>query len=217
MTKRLIVACLVLGTVQTTRAANIQYRPSMGISKQLTNEWKLVFSDGVRFRNSEHDLYYNQTDLGLIYSGLTPWLDISSSMKWATQEDDQGHWQQEVRPYLDATIKWQAAGLKLSDRSRLEYRQREADVDVWRFRNHIKAQFPWEWSRWRLKPYMADEVYFRLDGSGLFRNRTFGGVTMPIGKRLKGSLYYFWDNTKDDNSGEWTELNAFGVKLSCAF
>ena len=76
---------------------------------------------------------------------------------------------------------------------------------------------PWELSSLKLKPYVADEAFFCLDGTGFFRNRVVGGLTFPISPRLSGDVYYFWEETTSDESDSWEELNAFGFKLRLAF
>ena len=107
MIKPLRSATLCLGLLYCmtqVQAGDIQLRSSVGISKQVAPDWKLSFDEGIRFHPDDHQLYYNDTNLDLAYSGLAPWLETSFSMKWSTEEDDDGHWQNEVRPVFNVTI-----------------------------------------------------------------------------------------------------------------
>jgi len=211
--KCIVLSLWFLCCAVQVQAANLQYRSGIGVSKEVSPDWKMTFNDGIRFLNGENDLYYNESDLGLVYGGAAPWLDISFNMKWATQEDDDGHWQQEVRPHLNFTVKQTFLGMTIKDTTRIEYRELESDPDAWRFRNKIMAEMPWTLSPLELKPYVGDEVWFRLDGTGFYKNRVITGVTMPITSRVKGDFYYYWDKTTDDTDPGWAEQNVFGFKL----
>ena len=220
MTKPLRHCALCLGflcCIAQVQASNIQYRSSIGVTQQLASDWKLTFSDGIRSRNAEHRIYYNDSELGLGYGGLASWLDVSFNMKWAFQEDRYGHWHQEVRPHFNVTVKHEVLGMTLKDRSRIEYRELEGVKDRWRLRNQLKAEMPWTFSPLKLKPYVGDEVLFYLDGTGFYSNRVMAGVTMPISTRLSGNLYYYWDKVSIDNRVSWIEQNVIGFKLHFSF
>ncbi len=213
------VFCLgMLCCLAQIQASDIQYRSSIGITKQIADEWKLAFNDGIRFRAGDHELFYVDSNVGLAYSGLAPWLDVSFDLKWSSQEDeDDGHWQQEIRPVWNATVKHEFLGVTLKDRSRIEYRERQVDRDVWRYRNELKAEMPFALTPLKLKPYFADEVWFRLDGTGFYKNRVTAGVTLPISERVTGNVYYYWDKVTDDGDVDWEEHNVIGFKLQVAF
>ena len=203
-----------LGQVQ---ASNIQYRSSICVSKQLAPDWELDFTDGIRALNGDLDPYYNDSTLGLGYSGLASWLDMSFNMKWATQEDRTGHWRQEVRPHLKVAVKQKILGMSFKDTSCIEYREIQGHEDRWRYRNQIKAEMPWTFSPLQLKPYIGDEVWFYLDGTGFYANRVITGVKMPISEHLTGDFYYYWNEATIDNRESWIELNVFGFKLHFSF
>ncbi len=76
------------------------------------------------------------------------------------EEDSMGEWQQENRPHLNATLTGKVSGLSVSNRSRLEYRDREAQQDTWRYRNKLTMNLPVELTPLKLQPYFADEVFF---------------------------------------------------------
>jgi len=208
---------LLLCCLARVQASDIQYRSSIGMTKQIAAQWKLAFNDGIRFRAGDHELHYADSDMGLDYSGLAPWLDVSFYLKWSTQEDDDGHWQQEVRPVWNATVKHEFLGVTLMDRSRIEYRERQVDKDAWRYRNELKAEMPFTLTPLKLKPYCADEIWFRLDGTGFYKNRVVAGVTLPISERVTGNVYYYWDKVTDDGDVDWEEHNVIGFKLNVAF
>lgn len=219
MTKPLRYTILCLGLLcclTQAQAGDIQYRSGIGISKDIAPDWKFSFNEDLRFHPDDHQLYYNGTDLDLAYKGLAPWLETSFSMKYSTQEDDDGHWQNEVRPVFNVTAKHTFLGMTIKNRSRIEYRELEADDDNWRYRHYLKAEMPWALTSLKLKPYVGDEVWFRLDGTGFYKNRLVTGFTLPITSRVKGDLYYYWDKVTDDHNAPWEEHNVLGFKLKIA-
>ena len=203
--------------IAQVQASNIQYRAAIDISKQLTPDWELSFSEGIRAFNGDIDLYYNDSDLGLEYGGLAPWLDVSFNMKWGIQEGRDGHWYQEVRPHFSATVKQEILGMTVKDTSRIEYREIQAHEDRWRYRNKIQAELPWTLSPLELKPYVGDELWFYLDGTGFYANRVITGFKMPISERLTGDFYYYWNQVTPDRRETWAELNVIGFKLHMSF
>lgn len=102
----------------------------------------MVLDEQLRYRSQKRGIYYQGTDLGLVYSGLATWLDLGFKMKLAYLEDSSGHWLRETRPQLDTTLKHTIRGITVSDRSRLEYRTIEDVGDVWRYRNKPKSATP---------------------------------------------------------------------------
>jgi len=56
---------------------------------------------------------------------------------------------------MNLTFKGELFGLDVSDRSRFEFRKREAKEDSWRYRNMIKVKLPWEFTSLKLRPYFA--------------------------------------------------------------
>ena len=174
-------------------------------------------TEGIRALNGDMGLYYNDSDLGLSYSGLASWLDMSFNMKWAIHEDPSGDWHQEVRPHFGATVKQTVLGMTVKDTSRIEYREIQAHKDRWRYRNQIKAEMPWTVSPLELRPYIGDELWFYLDGTGFYANRVITGFKVPMSQRLTGDFYYYWNKATLDNRETWIELNVFGFKLHFSF
>ena len=210
--------CLgLLCCIAQVQASNIQYRSSICVSQQISPDWELSFNEGIRALNGDMDLYYNDSDLGMTYGGLASWLDMSFNMKWAIHEDPSGDWHQEVRPHLGVTVKQKILGMTVKDTSRIEYREIQAHKDRWRYRNKIQAEMPWTVSPLELRPYIGDELWFYLDGTGFYANRVITGFKMPISERLTGDFYYYWNNATIDRRETWLELNVFGFKLHFSF
>ena len=84
----------------------------------------LVLEEEFRFGDDGGNFYYQHSDLGLIYSGISDWVDVGINYRHVFLEKD-SDWKQENRPHLNATVKCKLLDFSLSNRGRLEYRNRE--------------------------------------------------------------------------------------------
>lgn len=116
---------------------------------------------------------------------------------------------------LNATLKGKVFGLETSDRSRLEYRNRENEKDVWRYRNKVTVKLPVELTALKLQPYVAEELFINLDEEGFNRNRLAGGFYINLSKNIKGDIYYLWQTSKSDR--KWDDINVIGTGLRFYF
>lgn len=103
----------------------------------------------------------------------------------------------------------------MSDRSRLEYRDREIKKDIWRYRNKLTIRLPLEFTELKLKPYLADEVFINLDEEGYNRNRLYGGVSFELSKNLTGDIFYLWQSSR--SGGGRKDINVLGTALKFHF
>ena len=86
------------------------------------------------------------------------WLDLAVSFR--QQYDRRGdRWMEENRPFGDITLRWKTKPVTLSDRSRFEYRMREDQADVFRYRNKVTVQRNRSLLREDMKPYVSAEGF----------------------------------------------------------
>lgn len=84
----------------------------------------------------------------------------------------ESRWIEENRPFADATLRWKIRAVTLSDRNRIEYRNREGQDDIFRYRNKLTMQVnAWE-PGFGLKPYAAAEAFVDESADLKERNRT---------------------------------------------
>jgi len=161
------------------------------------------------------NLYYQHTDVGFVYKGLTDRIDLGFNYRQIFEDDSKGEQRREDRPHLNFTLKGKLSGISISDRSRFEFRCREKKEDVWRYRNKITFKLPFELTALKLKPYLADELFFDLDKKGYNRNRLYGGVSFGFTKSIKGEVYYLWQSSRSGSGRE--NINVIGTKLKFYF
>jgi hypothetical protein len=175
-----------------------EYWMQVGARAQLNPEWEFGLRGMLKVRDDASSLYCRSGDGGFLYKGLADWVDVGVFFWKEYQKDARGQWRAENRPYFDVQFKTTACGFALSNRSRLEFRDLEGQRDYWRYRNMTKVQFPGEYTKFKLKPYLAEEPFFAIDAGGLRKNRVYAGVYCQLSPRIEGAVYYLWEAFKLD-------------------
>ncbi|MDA0578095.1 MAG: DUF2490 domain-containing protein [Verrucomicrobia bacterium] len=159
---------------------------------------------------------------------VTDWLDLGAAYRQQYDKRD-GHWQAESRPYGDATLFWKSRWVTLSDRNRLEYRNREEQSDTLRYRNKLTVQYHARSDGVGFKPYVAMEAF--ADESARLRERDRMRFTLGVrrepqrgllrkladdaGRALTMDWYVTEQRTKKAN--DWTNEYIAGIKIGIHF
>ncbi len=179
------------------------------ISKSL----KITLEEEFRFGDNANNFYYHHYDLGFVYD-LNKYLNLGMGYRHI-YEKKSGKFKEENEPYGMATLFWGLAGFKFDDRSRLEYRHFDYQLDAWRYRNKLNIKFPWKFSKMEIQPFLADEVFLNLNGIDLNQNRFFSGLGFNLTKNLKAEIYYLLQTSK--SAHKWTDANVLGTKIKLSF
>lgn len=100
---------------------------------------------------------------------------------------------------------------KLALRTRAEFTPGHelGDLDTendYRIRERIKYDLPYSWTKFKLTPFVYDEVFFDMDnGFDFTRNRVGAGIGYTITKHIYGDLYYFHE-TKQSGT-HWVDAD----------
>jgi hypothetical protein len=194
---------------------DFQFWQTAAASFDLNKDWTGAVEELLKFGDDAGHFYYHHTDLGFVYGGLADWIDLGFNYKELFLEDSDGHWSREKRPHLNVTFKGRLGTLDWTDGSRLEFRDRETEEDLWRYVNRLRVKLPWEFTKFKFRPYVADYLYVNLEGRAFDKNRFLSGVSFELTKDIESELYYLWQSGRWD--GRWEELNALGLQLKIAF
>jgi len=212
-----VTVLLMVGFCQKSFATDdgdFQYWNTESVSWKMGDNWKGSLTEEFRFTDDAGDFTHQHSDLSFTYSGLADCLDLGFAYRHIFAKKNDG-WPRESRPYLNATIKGKLSDWAWSCRGRLEYRERQAAEESWRYRNKVTVKFPFKVTRFEIQPYIADEVFFDLDGDDFNRNRVYAGFSLKLFKNLNAEIYYLWQNSKSD--GNWSAANILGTKLKYSF
>jgi len=215
--KYLIPAALAILLLSRSSLADgdFQFWSTTGASVKVDKDWKATVEEQLRLGNDAGHLYYQHADVGFVYGGLADWVDLGFNFKEVFWEQSDGHWGQENRPHLNVTFQGRLGELDWTDGSRLEYRDREDEEDIWRYVNRLKVRLPYEFTRFKVRPYFADYVFINLDGHAFDKNRIYTGVSFELLKGVESEVCYFWQLSKFD--GRWEPLNGLGLQLNIPF
>ncbi len=132
-------------------------------------------------------------------------------------------WKTEHRPYGLAVLDVPVGSFDLENRHKMEYRMKPAEAGLWRYRNRLRVALPVRiGENYRIKPYVADEIFIYLNGQDSFeisRNRLSTGIEFPLGKNSGAEFYYLAQTQEIDlDEGEvWRNYNVIGIKLNFTF
>lgn len=188
-----------------------QYWSTTKASLDLDKDWKLGYEEEFRIGDDGGNLYYHHSDLGLVYKGLSRSIDLGVNYRQIQEKDGKDKWRPEYRPHFNVTLKNKLFGLDVSDRSRFEHRARETSKDIWRYRNKLSIELPFEFAALKLQPYLADEVFFDMNDKGYNTNRLYSGVSFELSKNTTGDIYHLWQTKR--SGGGWQDISVLGTKL----
>ncbi|MHC4461651.1 MAG: DUF2490 domain-containing protein [Planctomycetota bacterium] len=189
---------------------DFQFWSKASASFDIERDWKITFEEEFKIGDDAGDLYYHHSDLGLVYKSI-----LGFNYRQAFQKDSNNKWRRENRPHLNITLKGKLSNLDVSSRSRFEYRNRENNKDLWRYRNKVTVKLPLELTSLKLQPYLADEIFINFDEEDFNKNRLYSGLSFKLSESIKGEVYYLWQSSESD--GDWKDLNVLGAQLKFYF
>ncbi|KPL16897.1 MAG: hypothetical protein AMJ92_12380 [candidate division Zixibacteria bacterium SM23_81] len=190
-----------------------QFWSSASIQVNLSESWRAGLEQQFRLGESMSELYYRYTDFGVTWKAR-PWFYLGCDIA-QIYEKREGDWKEENRPHLNGTFKWSWREFGFENRHRIERRIREERENIWMYRNNLSSLMPLKWTRWEIRPYLADEIFFILDESGLYRHRFTGGFKGQIVHYLGVDIYYLWQSSKKGE--DWIDYHVVGAKLKTTF
>jgi len=220
MNKKYLQLILLLAVITMTSLAfaydngDFQAWHTANITWKIGDDWKLAIEREMRFGDSADDFSYHHTDIGTSYSGFADWFVLGLNFR-NVNEDNGEEWLMTHQPHLNATFKAVIKDFKLSNRIRMEYRDRQDASDGFRMRNKITLKFPIKFTKKNIQPYLADEIFVDFDQGGMNRNRLYAGFVFDIVDNLKGELFYLLQSSESNN--KWNDYNVLGTKLKLSF
>ena len=202
-----IMVVAVTALAACSSAGEWEYRGRVEMVGPVENDVDLRILTEVRSRNDLHTHNESHFDIGLEWK-LSDWLSVGPYYRHVTEEKSEV-WRVEHRPHLDATFRWGAGPLGLSNRNRLEYRMMGGD-ESFRFRTRIMLKV----STGRLpgiQPYVSEEPYYDLKVGELNKNRFTAGLDVKVLSSIRIGVNYIVDSTR--RTGHWEDINALTLVL----
>jgi len=159
------------------------------------------------------DHHYSHLEVALSYDFLE-WLEIGTSYRYVSRATDDG-WRRENRPSIYAELKWNWSDFEFSNNNKLEYRIREDNEDIFRYKNKLKIEYPVEWTALKISPYASEVIFWDFDVGQLNGYRLEAGFSMQLLKNSELCIAYQFGN--DKKSDDWTDTNYLITYLKISF
>lgn len=214
--KKQILYCLlfVLLNADKTYAQSLpdndrQIWLTTAFEQSLAKTWKVGNEEEFRLGNDLTRLYYFHSEFNLTFRAKK-YLQLGGGYRQVFERKSIV-WLAEQRPFIFATVNGNWHGTALSNRSRLEYRLREASTKQLRYRNKSTAVLPWQFTHWHIRPFLADELFLDLTAGNIQRNRLFAGIQCKLSSGIGLEGYYLLQTSRSGNG--WQSFHALGTKL----
>jgi hypothetical protein len=194
---------------------NFEYWTTAGTSLHLGGQWHVTVQELLKLGDDAQKFTYHHSDLGLVYTVPAGWVDLGFYYRHIFKRYGSSDWLQERRPHVDATFRSRLGRILVANRARLEFRDKNYDEDQWRYSNKVTLGLPYEFTKWRFRPFVADQFYVDLDSFHLNKNKVYSGVSFSPSKKIAAALQYVWD--VDETYDEWINTHILWLQLKFYF
>lgn len=157
---------------------------------KLNEDWFLISRSNMASRFHYDDYFFGYTGIGAGYNLNKNW-SLRAGYRHA-EIRPRGVWLEENRPYIEGYYANNWKGYRMTYRSRLEFRFFDYRNDDLRFRNELVIEAPWEFTKFKLKPYLEEEFFYGFDKSQFEANWLGAGLSWRPMKGVKLKLGYRW-------------------------
>ena len=142
------------------------------------------------------------------------WLEVGTGYRYLSKSASDG-WDRENRPSIHAKLKWNWTDFEFSDNNKLEYRIRQNNEDIFRYKNKLTIEYPVEWTALKISPYISEEIFLDFDVGRINGLRLDAGFSMQVLKNSELCISYQFAN--DKKSGDWTDTNYLVTYFKISF
>lgn len=209
----LVAVCALLG-LQLSAASDEGASANLYIKAKLNEQWFLISRSNLATRNYHDEIFIGYTGAGLGYQ-WTPSLSFRVCYRrfWLKLGDD---FEAENRPFVESYHRAEYEGFQISNRTRAEFRFYEYDkADDVRLRHEIVVEAPWTWSRFELKPYAEEELFWNVDNHEVEANWLGLGFSWKPRPDVKMKLGYRWVRQRIGDN--WSNRNVIVTGLNFYF
>ena len=180
------------------------------LAGKLGKKTQLFFSEKLHFNIEETLIDYKQTDL-VLYHDFTKNVTLGVSLRNANSYKNDS-WISEITPQFYAVYKTKLKDIDVNFSNRFDYRNFDDGSKQTRYRNKLTLISPVSLAKFGLRPYIAEEMFVKLNGGGFYNYRLFGGMYLFNIRFLKINLFYCYN--RFEQTEKWTYQNVGGIYLN---
>jgi hypothetical protein len=159
------------------------------------------------------DHYYSHIDAG-VSRRFSEWFGLEINYRYIDEDSGSG-WNTEHRPSVTGTFNWNWGKVRLTNRNRIEYRDREASSNTWRYRNRLLIRPPQKWTKFQIQPYFSGELFYQFSVTSWNQYRLRAGLDSKLTELLQLDIYYML--LSSESGDDWSNSNILGLNLGLAF
>lgn len=214
MGKRLAALLALLPLFAAAEEGDWGYAHNFYIAKALDEKWSLLHRSNAVLRDDMSDFFFAYADLGLGYKFHPAWrVDAAYRRSWLQPAED---WLVEDIPYINLNWFGALGEARLSNRSRIEFREYRYDKDDdIRLRNETRLDLPWPLLPGGIKPYFEEEFFWGRNSEQFEMNWLTGGLYCKPTQALKLKVGYRWVAIRVGNG--WENRNQLVTGLNYFF
>jgi len=209
-----ILMALLLPAFCLAEEGDWGYAHNNYIIKSLNKKWSVLHRSQVALRDDMSELFFGFADIGFGYKIMPNWrLDGVYRRAWIRPGEK---WLIEDRPLINLTWFGQIQNSRISNRSRVEFREYRWDKpDDIRYRNETRLDLPYEILPGGIKPYFEEEFFWGKESQKIEMNWLTGGIYCKPNSHTKLKLGYRWVAARAGNS--WENRNQLVTGLNFYF
>ncbi len=214
---RTTLACtvFVIGFALPSHAnTDLEYWGHYNLDIKLTDRTAFRLSPQLRLRDDAGDLYHWESAQGFHHK-LNSFASVGLYHLFVRIENTRGDWQSENRLRGDLSLATTVLGIKITDRSRYEYRFVGND-DRRRYRNRLQFARAVTIGDQTITPFISGELFYDLDKHENDQNRLVVGVSRKITDTIKASLYYL-HVSKKGRRNDWDGTDVIGTMVNFSY
>jgi hypothetical protein len=137
--------------------------------------------------NKGKNIYYEHTDIGGWYTGITNWLELGAFYRYFMIEPEPGKiWLGNHAPHLDARLRFKHDKFLYQHRIRLQYYSGQLVKEEWVLRNEFLISLKTS----VVELFASAEPFYNITTDKLVENYLTAGVGKKIGDHFRGWIYY---------------------------
>ncbi len=181
------------------------------IKVKINDKISLNFLEEFRI-NDNMSTFYTYVLYSGVYVKLNKYIDVAGWYKFV-ESKKANHWEDSHRYDIDAILKYDMAGFKLSNRSRFEHNLTKSSF---LHRDRIKVARSFEIFGRKYTPYVSNEFFLDIDPDwGYHENRLSSGISTGFFFNTKLTVYYMARAKKSNDN--WTNANIIGFYAGISF
>jgi hypothetical protein len=204
----LLLACLLASQPRAESDFGVSY--NLLVKVDIDEDWFVISRSNLATRDNNGETFLTYTGAALGRELSEAW-SLRIGYRHAKLKIGE-RWRSEDRPFIEAYGATVRDGWRLTNRSRVEFRNYEDGSDDIRLRTEFGARAPWSLTPIGLRPFVEDEIFYGMDADRVEANWLTLGVSWPFGSG-SAKVGYRWNRFRVGDDWRDRDVLVLGLNL----